>query len=144
MTLVELVAVVIIIGIVSLVVVPRLGLGGAGNAGARAIARRLALDLRHARSGAVAEGVNHYLQFDVDGSDLVGYTIYRAASPSDLAVEAARTINQGVTVTGSDTRAEFSPTGAALAGYSFTVSGPTIVYTVTVIAATGMATVSTP
>lgn len=144
MTLIELLAVVMIIGILSTVVISRLGIGGIGNPGARAIARRLALDLRQTRSRAIAESANHYLQFETDGSNLVAYTIYKVASPSDLVVETSRKINAGVTVTGSATRAEFAPTGAAPTGYSYTVTGSTVGYVVSVIAVTGAVMVSTP
>lgn len=142
MTLVELIMVAVLVGIMSAVVIVRLGPMGIGNPGARAVARRLALDLRHARGLAIAEGTNHYVGFDINGAALTGYTIYRTASPSDIVVEAYRSFDRGVTATGSTTRAEFSPTGVALGAYSFVVSGPSQDYTVTVIAATGTTTVS--
>ncbi len=142
MTLLEVLMVVVIVGIMSAVVIPRLGPGGIGNPGARAVARRLALDLRHARSLAIATGTNHYVGFDAAGAALTGYTIYQTASPTDIAVEAYRSFGQGVTATGSGTRAEFSPTGAALGAYSFVVSGPSQDFTVTVITVTGAITVS--
>lgn len=144
MTLIELLAVVMIVGIMSSVLIMRLGPMSIGNPGAKAVARRLTLDLRHARSLAIATGVNHYLGFDVSGSSLTGYTIYREAGATDPAVESYRNFERGVTATGSTTRAEFDPTGAALGGYSFVVTGTTQSFTVTVIAATGTTTVSGP
>ena len=144
MTLIELLAVVLITGIMSTVLIMRLGLPSIGNPGARAVARRLALDLRHARSLAIAQGVNHYAGFDSSGPALTGYTIYREAGATDVAVESYRAFEKGVTATGAATRAEFEPGGTALAGYSFVVTGPTQSYTVTVIAATGTTTVSGP
>lgn len=142
MTLVELVAVVALVGILSVVVIIRLGSGGIGNPGAQAVARRLSLDFRHARGLAIAEGINHYVKFDVNGTSLVGYTVYRTASPTDIAIETYRTFEKGVTATSSTTQVEFTPTGAALAGCTVVVSGPSVTYTVTVIAATGTTTVS--
>lgn len=142
-SLLELLAVVTVLGILSAVVVFRLGSQSVGNPGAKAVARRLALDLRHARSAAIAEGTNHYVGFDSSGSMLTGYTIYRTAGPPDIVIEAYRTFDRGVTAVGSSTRAEFDPTGAALSGYSFVISGPSENFTVTVIAATGATTVST-
>ena len=141
-SLIEVLLAVVLVGILSSVVVIRLGSQSIGNPGAQAMARRLALDLQHARSLAITERVNHYVGFDANGSSLQGYTIYRTASPSDIAVEAYRSFNRGVTATGSTTRAEFSPTGAALSGYSFQVSGPSENHSVTVIAATGLTMVS--
>ncbi len=144
MTLIELLSVVLIVGIMSSVLIMRLGLPSIGNPGARAVARRLALDLRYARSLAIAQSVNHYLGFDGSGSALTGYTIYRELGATDVAVESYRTFERGVTATGAATRAEFEPDGTALAGYSFVVTGPTQSYTVTVIAATGTTVVSGP
>ena len=144
MTLIELLAVVTIIGIVSAVVIGRLGSPSIGNPGARATARRLALDLRHARVKAIAEGTNHYVGFDVSGSDWTGYSVYRVDSPTDVPAESYRALDRGITITGSGTRAEFNPAGEALAGYTFTVAGPTQNYSITVIAATGAITVSGP
>ncbi|MFQ5805345.1 MAG: GspH/FimT family pseudopilin [Phycisphaerae bacterium] len=144
MTLVELLVVVALIGVLSAVVIVRIGPWSIGNPGARAVARRLALDLRHARVLAIAEGTNHYLGFDADGTTLLGYTIYRTASPTDIPVETYRTFDSGVAATSATTRAEFMPTGAALGAYTCVVSGSTKNYTVTVIAATGTTTVSAP
>ena len=142
MTLVESLAVVAIVGVLSAVVITRLGTAGIGNPGAQAVARRLSLDFRHARGLAIAEGTNHYVEFDVSGADLVGYSVYRTASPTDIRVETYRTFEKGVTATSSTTQVEFTPTGAALAGCTVMVSGPSLTYTVTVIAATGTTTVS--
>ena len=144
LTLIEVLLAAVLLGILSSVVLIRLGSQSIGNPGAQAMARRLALDLQHARSLAITERVNHYVGFDANGSSLQGYTIYRTASPSDIAVEEYRSFNRGVTATGNTTRAEFNPTGAALSGYSFQVSGPSENHTVTVIAATGLTTTSSP
>lgn len=143
-TLIELLVVVMIIGVMTAVVVGRLGLPSIGNPGAQATARRLALDLRLARISAITERSHHYVGFDVAGSVLTGYTVYRVASPSDVAVESYRTLDRGITITSGAVRAEFNPAGQALGSYSFTVSGPTRDYTVNVIAATGTVTVSGP
>lgn len=142
MTLIELMAVVVLLGTLSAVLIVRLGPQSIGNPGARAVARRLALDLRHARALAIAQGVNHYVGIDADGTDVLGYTLYRTDSPADVVVESYRRIERGVTATSGTTRIEFAPTGAALAGGAITISGPTENHTVTVIAATGAVTVS--
>lgn len=136
LTLVELLAVVTIVGILSTVVIARLGSGSLGRPGVKAAARRLSLDLRHARSLAITNRINHYARFDA-----AGYTIYRRDTPTDIAVEARRTFPQGVTadVTASDF--EFEPTGAALATYTCELSGSGVTYRVKVIGATGTTTV---
>lgn len=141
MTFVELLMAIGLLALLSTVIVARLGTGSIGGPGARAVARRLALDLRHARSLAIAEGTNHYVLFDGEPSSLVGYTIYRAASPDGIPVESYRVIDYGLAASGSTTRAEFTPTGAALGAYTFTISGGSESIVVAVIAATGTTTV---
>lgn len=137
MTLVEVLMVVVLIGIMSAVVVTRLGSGSIGRPGVQAAARRLALDLRHARSLAISEGINHYVGFDPQG-----YTIFRRASGSDVAVESYRTLPKGVDGTITAWTAEFEPTGAALAAFRCDFVGSGVTYRVQVIAATGTTTVS--
>ena len=137
MTLVEVLLVVVLIGIMSAVVITRLGSGGVGRPGVKASARRLALDLRHARSLAITEGINHYVSFDPQG-----YTIFRRAGGSDVAVESYRTFPKGVAVSVSAGTAEFDPTGAALAAFQCDVVGSGVTYRVQVIVATGTTTVS--
>ncbi len=137
MTLVELLMVVAIIGVVSAVVITRLGTGSLGHPGVQAAARRLALDLRHARGLAIAEGINHYVAFDAQG-----YNLFRRAGGSDVAVESYRTLPKGVTVVAGASTAEFEPTGAALAAFQCDIIGSGVTYRVQVIAATGTTTVS--
>lgn len=137
MTLIELLAVVMIVGILSTVVISRLGSGSLGRPGVNAAARRLALDLRHARSLAITKRINHYVRFDA-----AGYTIYRRDTPTDVAVEARRTFPQGVTAAVTASDFEFEPTGAALASYQCDLSGSGVTYRVQVIGATGTSTVN--
>ena len=136
MTLVELLIVVAIIGLLSTVVIARIGFGSLGRPGVSAAARRLALDLRHARSLAVTKQTNHYVRFDA-----AGYTIYRRDTPTDVAVEARRTFPRGVDAAPTASDFEFEPTGAALAPYQCDLSGSGVTYRVKVIGATGTATV---
>jgi prepilin-type N-terminal cleavage/methylation domain-containing protein len=137
MTLVELIVVVGIIGLMSTVVIARLGSGSIGRPGVQAAARQLALDLRHARVLAIAEGINHYVGFDPQG-----YTIFRRESGSDVAVESYRTLPKGVNGYVTAWTVEFEPTGAALAAFRCDLLGSGVTYRVLVIAATGTTTVS--
>lgn len=136
MTLLELLVVVAIVGILSTVVIARIGFGGLGRPTVSAAARRLALDLRHTRGLAIAERMNHYVRFDA-----TGYTVYRRETPTDVAVEARRTFPQGVTAAATASDFEFEPTGAALATYRCDLSGSGVTYRVNVIGTTGTATV---
>lgn len=137
MTMVELIMVVTMIGVLTAVVIMRIGPESLGRPGVRATARRLGLDLRHARSLAVTEQTNHYVRFDA-----TGYTIYRRDTPSDVAVDVRRTFPKGMSAAPTASDFEFEPTGAALASYTCDLSGSGVTYRVNVIGATGTTTVS--
>lgn len=132
MTLIELMLVVIIVGILTTVTLLRVGAGGLGRPGVQAVVRRIALDIRHARSLAITEGINHYVGFDP-----AGYTIYRRESPTDEVVENYRTFPQGITRNISAFEFEFEPIGSALGAYQCDVIGFGVTYRVVVVIATG-------
>lgn len=132
MTLIELLLVVVIVGILTSVTLMRLGSGGLGRPGVHAVARRIALDIRHARSLTITQGINHYLGFDP-----AGYTIYRRDTPTDEVVENYRTFPQGITRSISAFEFEFEPTGSALGAYQCDVLGFGVTYRIVVVIATG-------
>ncbi len=135
MTLVELLAVVMIVGILSTVVIARIGSGSVGRPGVRGEARRLALNLRHARNLAITQGTNHYVGFDA-----TGYAVYRRDSPTDVVVEPHRTLLRGVDGTISAWKFEFEPTGASLAAYWCNIFGSGVTYRIDIIIVTGLTT----
>ena len=96
------------------------------------------MDLRRARGLSIANGVNHYVGFDVSG-----WTIKRRDSPSDVAVEVRRELPNGIDSVISAWDFEFEPTGAGLAAYQCDLwdADVTVIYRVRVILATGTATV---
>lgn len=136
-TLLELVAVVAILGIFMLVAISRIGPGTLANVGARADARRLAVDLLQARRRSIATGENHYLAFAVVGGKATGYTLYRRKAGGDVAVDSPHEFPGNVVVTTSDAAAEFTFEGAALAAYRITLTGPQQTWQVDVIPVTG-------
>jgi len=136
MTLVELLTVVMIIGILSAVVVVRIGPGSLGRPSVRTFARQLTVDLRYVRSLAITHGVNHYVGFDSNG-----YTLFRRDSPADVAVEPRRPLPRGVGGTITTWNFEFEPSGAALDAYRCDLSASGVTYRVDVIIATGTTTV---
>lgn len=135
MTLIELIAVVTIIGILSSVVLMRLGGGSFGRPSVHAFSRQLSVDLRYTRSMAITQKVNHYLGFDS-----TGYTIFRRDSP-DVVVNPRQPLPKGVEGSISDWNFEFEPSGAALAGYWANLSSSGVTYRVEVILVTGTTTV---
>ena len=135
MTLIELIAVVTIIGILSAVVLMRLGGGSFGRPSVDAFSRQLSVDLRYTRSMAITQKVNHYLGFDS-----AGYTIFRRDSP-DVVVNPRQPLPKGVGGSISAWNFEFEPSGAALAGYWANLSSSGVTYRVEVILVTGTTTV---
>lgn len=135
MTLIELIAVVTIIGIMSAVVLMRVGGGSFGRPSVHAFTRQLSVDLRYTRSMAITQKVNHYLGFDA-----TGYTIFRRDSP-DVVVNPRQPLPKGVGGSISTWNFEFEPSGAALAGYWANLSSSGVTYRVEVILVTGTTTV---
>ena len=135
MTLIELIAVVTIIGIMSAVVLMRVGGGSFGRPSVNAFTRQLSVDLRYTRSLAITQKANHYLGFDA-----TGYTIFRRDSP-DVVVHPRQPLPLGVGVSVSTSNFEFEPSGAALAAYWADLSSSGVTYRVEVILVTGTTTV---
>ena len=133
----ELTAVVVLLGIAAMMAIGRMAPASLTNLGSHTDARQLALDLIGAQRRAIATGDNHYLQFQVSGGRLLGYTLYRAGASGDVAVDNFRPFVVGLTVQGSHTRAEFNFEGSALAAYRFTLAAPNRTWQVTVIPVTG-------
>ena len=140
-TLLEMVIVVAIMGILALVAVSRLGHETFHNYGARAAAKRLALDLSQARRRSIATGEDHYLSFTPGGAGTVtGYGLYRRdGGGAGVGVEEPREFPGEVIVTASHVEAEFNFEGSALAAYQITLTGPGQTWQVDVVPATGTA-----
>ncbi len=138
MSLLELVAVTSIIGLVSLTAITRFGHSTIDNTSAEGFTRKLSLDLLQARRRTIATGDNHYLQLTISGSNVTSYVLMRRASGGDTAIDEVKTVPGGVAVTTSHTTLEFDFEGAALAGYSISISGPNRSWSLSVITVTGM------
>jgi prepilin-type N-terminal cleavage/methylation domain-containing protein len=135
--LLELLAALVIVGLLAIAGISRFGSGTMENVGADGCARKLALDLMQARRRTIATGDNHYLLLDIVGSNVTSYTMYRRAAGGDVAVDQTRTMPAGVTVTASHGTLEFDFDGASLASYSIVVAGPNRTWTVSTVMATG-------
>lgn len=137
-TLLELLAVVSLLGILALAAAGAFRPETIGDLDGRVTAQQLAWDLAQARRRAIATGDNHLLVFAISGGQLTGYTLHRRLPDSSLvAVDAQRTFPAHVTVTGSSSTPEFNFEGAALAGYTFQVQSPHDTANLTVAQATG-------
>ena len=96
-SLLEVIAVLAVIGILAASAVVRLAPESISNFGAKTDARRLAVDLLQARRRAIATGDNHLLSLTYNGGSIVGYTVQkRLADSSTVDVDTLRRFPDGV------------------------------------------------
>lgn len=137
-TLLEMLAVIALLGMLAVTAAGVFRPETVGDVDGRVTAQRIAWDLHQARRRAIALGDNHALVCTIAGGHVVNYSVQRRAADSSLtAVDTLRTIPIFVTVTASSPSCEFNFEGAALAGYTFTVTTSHRSWTVTVAQATG-------
>jgi prepilin-type N-terminal cleavage/methylation domain-containing protein len=137
-TLLEMLAVSALLGILALAAAGAFHPQSVGDLEGRITAERLAWDLRQARRRAISSGDNHALVLATSGGNVVSFTLNRRLPDTSLtAVDATVALPAYVTVVGSSTTPEFTFEGAALAGYTFTITAPHRSWTVTVAQATG-------
>jgi Tfp pilus assembly protein FimT len=140
MTLLELAAVVFIVGLLGVMAATRYGSSTIADVDARGFAQRLALDCAQARRGAIATGDNYLLRFTLSAGQATQYALYRREGVSTNQVDSVHAVPADVTVTtGGVTDVEFTFTGEALAAYTITVQAPDRTWTVTVPQVTGKA-----
>lgn len=137
-SLLELLAVLTILGVVAMAAAGSFRADTVGDVGAQADARRLALDLLQTRRRAISTGDNHVVVFQAGSGGSVGYTVnHRLADNSLVAVDDYRTFPYNVTVVVSPSHPEFAFEGNALATCTITLTGPHRVWKVSVIQSTG-------
>jgi len=136
-TLVELVMTLAIMAIALGVCAIRLSRSSVSMAEGERVARTLVADLRMAHSQAITTRKNHYVLFTDGGASYTSYAVYRVEGGGDVQIEPARPLPDTVAVTGSSTRAEFTPTGDAVAACTYLVTCPGWRYTIAVTLATG-------
>jgi hypothetical protein len=138
MTFCEILAVIFIIGIVSMMCAMRYGVGAVADVDAQGFARRVALDCSQARRRAIATGDNHLLRFTLSAGKATQYAVYRKVSGVPTLVDDVHAVPANVTVTtGGVTDLEFQFTGEALASYTVTVAAQDRNRVVSVSQATG-------
>jgi type II secretory pathway pseudopilin PulG len=142
MTLLELVAVVLLIGLVGAAAVTRYGGSAVSDVSAQGFARRLALDCLQARRRAISKGGNHLLRFTIVSGQATQYGFYERQGGSVVLLDDVRTVPGGVTVTtGGAVDLEYTFTGEALASYAISIQSPNRTRTVNVYQVTGQAVV---
>jgi prepilin-type N-terminal cleavage/methylation domain-containing protein len=142
MTLFELIAVIFIIGIVSLMAVTRYSNTTLADIGATGYSRRIALDCLQARRRAIATGTNHLLRFTLLSGNATQYALYSHSGSTYMLVDDVHTVPANVTVTtGGVTDVEFQFIGEAIASYTINVTSTNRSKTVTIPQVTGNALV---
>ena len=136
-TLQEMIAVTAIIGLAAAASFGTFGLNTLANVGADGYARRLACDLQQARRRTIATGDNHYLLCTLAGPNVAYYQLWRRASGGDVAVDQVVEAPDDVAVVVTHTTMEFDFSGAALAAYQVTATGPQRTVQLTVAMPTG-------
>jgi prepilin-type N-terminal cleavage/methylation domain-containing protein len=135
-TLLELLAVLTMLGIFAAVAMSRWSPDTLSSFQSRADARRLALDLLQAQRRTVSTGDNHYVLLSGSGP-YTAYEIYRITGGGDVLVEPSKSFPTGVAVTSSHTQLEFDFEGAALAAYQVTFTAANYTWRVSVVPSTG-------
>lgn len=142
LSLVELLATVVILGIVASAGIALMRLESAGNHGAQTTANTLAMDLQYARRQAITTGDEHYLALNYTGSYITSYVVTRNGVG---AIDSVRTIPEDVQLT-IDPEAKQAPSftfeGQATSSYDFNLQASGLKQQVSVIATTGRATVN--
>ncbi|MEM8864809.1 MAG: prepilin-type N-terminal cleavage/methylation domain-containing protein [Planctomycetota bacterium] len=143
-SLFELLAVLVIIGLVSGMAITKFGHTAYQAGNAEGFARRLSLDISQARRRAIATGEDHYLQFYRTSGVVTSYALFRDAAGGDYQVDDVIAVPDGATVTTASDTLTFDFAGAlATAGTSsvLRIDGAKFYWNVTLFHATGFASV---
>src|SRR5688500_5503592 len=92
MTLLELTAVTIIIGLLGMMAATRFGSYAIADVDGHGFVRRIALDCGHAGRLAIATANNHLLRFTVAGGVSTEYAIYRRNGANTTLVDQVHTV----------------------------------------------------
>ncbi len=140
MTLFELIAVVSIVGIISLMAVTRFSATTLADIGATGFARRLSLDCCAGPPPRDRHGRQSSASLHALGGNATQYGLYRRSGASTTLVDDVHAVPANVTVTtGGVTDVEFQFTGEALASYTVSITSPDRTKTVTIPQVTGKA-----
>jgi prepilin-type N-terminal cleavage/methylation domain-containing protein len=138
-TLVELLIVVLIIGVMTFVAVPRMGFSIISGGKAQTTSQKIAVAIRYTRSLAIANAADTPQGFILNMTGAPSYTTYQIVNlkPPTQVVETG-SIDQSVSCTGANDF-RFGPLGNRLTDTdSLTVSAGGKTFSVTVVSATGM------
>ncbi|WP_425399774.1 pilus assembly FimT family protein [Aeoliella sp.] len=139
-SLIELMAVMAIVGLLSSMAFLRFGDAAYRTTTAEGFVRTLMLDLRQARARTISTGDNHYVLLSRTSGVVASYTLYRDTGGGDVVVDRTVAVPNGVTITTATDQWEFEFDGSLGAGTGtgvMLVTGDCYTWTVTVYLATG-------
>jgi prepilin-type N-terminal cleavage/methylation domain-containing protein len=140
LTLIELIIVVLIIGALAFIAVPRLMMATVALGGSNTGAERIAAAIRQARTLAISKALTNPQGFELDMTNIVSgsYTSYQIVNVRTNDVNETGTIPSNVTCSGAS-QFQFGPLGNRTGGTSsLTVSGGGKTYLISVVTGTGM------
>jgi prepilin-type N-terminal cleavage/methylation domain-containing protein len=137
-TLIELIIVVLIIGAITFVAVPRLIMATVTFGGTSTGAERMAAAIRHCRTLAISNANAYPQGFTLNMTGSGSYTGFQIVNVQTSAVIESDTIASGVSCTGSN-QFKFGPFGDRTGGSgTLTFSGGGKTYVISVVTSTGM------
>ncbi|MHC4171623.1 MAG: hypothetical protein ACYST5_01610 [Planctomycetota bacterium] len=138
-SLIEAVMVVLFIGILAAVAVPRLNLAVISKHKAEATAKKIVTDLRRTRRLAISDAANNTSGFALKMTGSSPYTGYEIENLDTAETIDSHTIDSGISCTGG-TAFEFGPLGnlKPTSDGQLAVSASGKTFTITIAAATGM------
>ena len=138
-TLVELILIVLFVGILAFIVVPRMNLSAISKQKADTTARKIITDLRRTHRLAISDAANNTAGFALKMTGSSPYTGYEIENLDTAETLDSYTIDSAITCTGGS-EFNFGPLGNLLTGsdtqLSVSASGKT--FTITITSATGM------
>jgi len=140
-TLAELIVIVLIVGVIAFIAVPRLDFSGVSRMKSETVAKKIVTDLRRVRELAISDAANNTNGYSVLMTGPSPYTGYQIKNLKTSAIADTQTIPAGISCTttgGSEFK--FGPLGNTLTGSGtrIIVSGSGKISTIDITSATGM------
>jgi Tfp pilus assembly protein FimT len=140
-SLAEMIVVVLILGALAFIAIPRLNFTGLHHKQANAIAKKIATDLRRTRTLAISYAANNTKGYNLQMVGSSPYTSYKIVDANSMATVDTLTIDSPISCRGGSIF-KFGPLGNLLADSNaapITVSSSEgATYTITVVSATGI------
>ncbi len=138
-SIIELIVVVLIVGALTLIAVPRLNMAALYRKKAHTVAKKIVTDLRRTRRLAISYAATNSSGFSLNMAGSSPYAGYQIVDDSNSVAVDSHSIDPQISCSGGD-NFSFGPLGNLLTGSDteLTVSASGRTYTITVISGTGI------